>query len=159
LIFRNGSVDNHVFIRAIPGFCGGIVAAYYRWRIGKTYALLACVVALIAIMILPIQWHAEVIAIIAFVIIVLATSQGFASSFLDSTLLKWLGDTSYSLYLFHPIMFVLFGRYLFYRGIEQPVIWVFLVGIATLSVAAFSFVFFESKMRKFWRFYHDLNCI
>jgi len=156
LLCRNGTVDNHTFLRAAPGFCGGILVSRMTAPNPTSLGALALVVLFGAVLFCPVQWLADVLALLSFLILVPVVARGFGSSLLESAPLRWLGDASYSFYLFHPFMFTVAGGLLFRCGIHQPVWWVLAVGLLTFALAILSYRFVETPLRRHWRGYYRL---
>lgn len=91
---------------------------------------------------------ADTIMVIGFgmLLIKAITQKSAFSRFLSGKVITWLGRISYSIYLWHSLVFILLGRFLIQiKGAPMSVFIVFvLVSIATIFLSHFSYKYLES---------------
>lgn len=83
-------------------------------------------------------------------VVLTAATGSYLSVFLRTSLLNYLGRISYGLYVYHPMVFLLFKQYI-------PVQNVFFVAsgsfVVTVIIASMSFYWFENRFLYFKRFF------
>lgn len=142
-------------LRALPGFCLGVLLFRYRDRVGRipcAPALLAGVIALFATGVI-LGWHSGVLVLVAYAIATLGVAADMRGRV--SPLVRALapgGRLTYSVYMLHPIVqslfIVLLGRRIL--GLEGAAL--SLWTLAAFSVVGFvgliSLKLFEEPMRR-----------
>jgi peptidoglycan/LPS O-acetylase OafA/YrhL len=91
--------------------------------------------------------------IFAFLIYVLSTDQGVLSTLFSRKIFQVLGERSYSIYLLHPVILMLFGAAM--RQAPSPVLSsvLILAYVPTVTIAAgWTFRRIEDPMRKYFNF-------
>jgi len=84
----------------------------------------------------------------AALIFVCALQKGFVSRLLSNRICVWLGEISYSIYLIHMMLLVLYGRNIhFAAAINSPIMFAG-YGIALIGAAHLTYTFVEKPMRK-----------
>lgn len=108
------------------------------------------------------NWSSSAVSMIVMGVVCAATipNGNFVSRMLSLPGMAWLGERSYSIYLIHHPMIVLFGRLFLYPrelaiGGHDPLVastYFLLVVVSTFGLAEVSYRFFEMPMRRMIRF-------
>lgn len=126
---RNSIIISSVFLV--------FLIAYYPWPASEMSHLLERVFRLSLFNVIP----------FAFIIIALASGRNFLSPLLENKNLIFLGEISYSIYIYHWIFWLIL-QYGKDAGQQASAILVAGCVLATMVVSAVSFVFFETPMRR-----------
>lgn len=119
--------------------------AYYPWPASEMSQLLERVFRLSLFNVVP----------FAVIIIVLASGKTFLSPLLENKYLIFLGEISYSIYIYHWIFWLML-QYWKDSGQQTPAVLVAGCVLATIGVSVMSFVFFENPVRR-WGTKHFIS--
>jgi peptidoglycan/LPS O-acetylase OafA/YrhL len=140
----------------------GCLAAILRQSIGAKikipdFVSMALILFIIVIGIMPIKWYMELVyaggrSIVSFItaiviISVVDNQSGFTARLLSISPMVWIGKISYSLYIWHVLIFKLF----YYHSTLPPSVSFMLKFVVTFIVAGLSWFLIEKKASYFGR--------